>query len=78
MLRCNDAVTTLNGMMSNSTKPLTKRDIPALVQKIIKTLPTDGGSSAQQGEGQGGQFNNNIANTSFELTSVMHKQALPQ
>ena len=47
-----DAGATLNGTISNSGEPLTRGDIPALVQEIINTLTTDIGSSTQQGERQ--------------------------
>ena len=50
--------------MSNGSKPLTRGDIPALIQEIVKTLVTDGGSSTQQGKHKEGQYNNNITNTS--------------
>ena len=51
-------------MMSNSSKSLTRGEIPALVQEIVKALATDGGSSTQQDEWEGGQSNNNITNMS--------------
>ena len=37
-----DACAMFNGMMSKSCKPLTSKNIPVLIQEIIKTLTTDG------------------------------------
>ena len=59
-----DAGTTLDGTTKNSSKLLTREDIPALVQETVKTLALDGGSFTQQGEREEGQSNNNITNMS--------------
>ena len=60
-----DAGAMLDGTISNSGEPLTRGDIPELVQEIVNTLTADSRSSTQQGEQQQrGQPNHNVTSSS--------------
>ena len=60
-----DAGAMFDGTISNSGEPLTRGDIPALVQEIVNTLTADSRSSTQQGKRQPrGQPNHNVTSSS--------------